>query len=134
MFAALFRDFGGNVALLDSRACIVAVNEAWKQFARDNGAPDGYVFQGQNYLSVCEAGAAKGEPGAASTVAGLVAVMSGAHREYQNVYPCHSPREKRWFRVKVQSLLPEVDGMLVSHILLKSAPAEEPEISPGELN
>ena len=43
-----------HAAIVDRSGTIVVVNKAWKRFARDNGADLGKVFEGANYLDVCE--------------------------------------------------------------------------------
>jgi len=43
-----------EAAIVESSGTIVAVNEAWKRFAKDNGAELGKVSEGANYLGVCD--------------------------------------------------------------------------------
>jgi hypothetical protein len=47
-----------HIAVLNGAGVIVAVNEAWREFARTNGADPGKVSEGSSYLEVC--GAATG--------------------------------------------------------------------------
>ena len=46
-----------HIAVLDGHGTIVAVNKAWRQFARESGYVGHDFGVGLNYLSVCEAGA-----------------------------------------------------------------------------
>ncbi len=43
-----------HIAVLDTQGVIIAVNEAWRRFAQDNGALHSEAYLGANYLTVCE--------------------------------------------------------------------------------
>jgi PAS domain-containing protein len=89
-----------HIAVLDDRGTIVAVNEAWKSFARSAGlaGPDGGL--GMNYLTVCERSAAA-SPDAARTAKALRDIIAGRRAEYRMEYPCESPDGLRWFQLRV---------------------------------
>jgi hypothetical protein len=89
-------------AIVDSSGAIVAVNKAWKRFAKDNGADLSKVSEGANYLDVCES--AKGEQShyAQSFGEGLRSVLSSREERFAMEYPCHSPTERRWFVGRVE--------------------------------
>jgi len=96
-----------HVAILDRSGTIVAVNEAWKHFAEDNGGDPNKVLVGANYLEVCE-GATGAQSGYAESFAeGLRAVLMDREERFAMEYPCHSPTERRWF---VGRVLPFSDG------------------------
>src|SRR5688572_21656955 len=50
-----------SIAVLDARGVVIAVNQAWIDFARRNGAAGDRFFVGANYLEVCERALAAGE-------------------------------------------------------------------------
>ncbi len=85
-----------NIAVLDSRGVIIAVNEAWRRFARENHGDGGAFYVGANYLTVCE-----GEETAAAALRGIQEVMRGERDDFTLEYPCHSPTEERWFLLRV---------------------------------
>ncbi|MEQ1683195.1 MAG: response regulator [Burkholderiaceae bacterium] len=87
-----------QLAILDERGTIIAVNRAWRNFAAANAANAERVLEGANYLEVCDA--AMGSPEAGATAAGLRAVMNGELPEFLLEYPCHSPHERRWFNAR----------------------------------
>jgi len=91
-----------HTAIVDSSGAIVAVNKAWKRFARDNGADLRRVSEGANYLDVCER--AKGEQSqyARSFGEGLRSVLSSREERFAMEYPCHSPTERRRFVGRVR--------------------------------
>ncbi len=85
-----------HIAIVDGAGAIVAVNRAWREFARTNGA-GGNVCEGANYLDVCDSAAGAGCEYAAAFADGVRAVLAGSRAEFALEYPCHSPTEKRWF-------------------------------------
>jgi hypothetical protein len=92
-----------HTAIVDRSGTIVAVNKAWKRFAKDNGVADlSKVSEGANYLDVCER--AKGEQShyAQSFGEGLRSVLSSREERFAMEYPCHSPTERRWFVGRVE--------------------------------
>jgi hypothetical protein len=92
-----------HTAIVDRSGTIVAVNKAWKRFAKDNGVADlSKVSEGANYLDVCER--AKGEQShyAQSFGEGLRSVLSSRGERFAMEYPCHSPTERRWFVGRVE--------------------------------
>ncbi len=86
-----------NVAVLDRGGTIVATNEAWRTFARNNGFEDDPGMVGTDYFSAAEAHAGEDAEG---ILAGLRAVMRGEESTFTAVYPCHSPTEERWFEMR----------------------------------
>lgn len=89
-----------SIAVLDAAGEIVAVNDAWKEFARSNGAREGESFVGANYLHVCErALAATGDRRLAEVTRKLRALLGGAGAAFSVEYDCHSPTEQRWFQI-----------------------------------
>ena len=106
-----------NIAVLDQRGIIVGVNEAWKRFARENGAPDAECYVGTNYFSVCECALDGDVDGTARAVLdGLGAVMRGEAGDFFIEYPCHSPSQERWFCLRATRVSRgSVIGIVVAH-------------------
>jgi len=106
-----------HIAVLDAKGVIVAVNNAWRRFAHENGLLEsGQDMVGANYLHACknafnqfygdEANAAR---------AGIEAVLAGELETFCFEYPCHSPTEQRWFYLNVSPLQGSQHGVVVSH-------------------
>jgi hypothetical protein len=91
-----------HTAIVDSSGAIVAVNKAWKRFARDNGAEMSKVSDGANYLDVCERATGEQSQYAQSFGDGLRSVLSSREEGFAMEYPCHSPTERRWFVGRVE--------------------------------
>jgi hypothetical protein len=83
--------------VVEGSGTIVAVNKAWRRFAADNGADPGEVSEGANYLGVCDGAGGELSEDARSFAAGLRSVLRGKEERFALEYPCHSPKERRWF-------------------------------------
>lgn len=115
--ASVLNSVDSHVAVLDAHGRIVAVNAAWRAFARDNGSPDLAANSiGLNYLEVCEAANLhdSGEE-ALAAAEGLRAVLALSVEHFELEYPCHSPTEQRWFQMTVTRLAGNTPGVVVNH-------------------
>jgi signal transduction histidine kinase len=89
-----------NICVLDITGTIVMVNRKWREFADANPpAPENYGV-GANYLAVCTAAIDDNYEDPSLFTEGIRAVCSGEHISYEQEYPCHSPTEQRWFRLR----------------------------------
>ncbi|MBA2663777.1 MAG: PAS domain S-box protein [Bradymonadaceae bacterium] len=106
---AVLNAMPAHIALLDSQANIVAVNEAWRRFAQGNGFAGDASGLGDNYLDAC-----RDSP---DVMQGIRDVLSGERPRFAMEYPCHAPGEKRWFRL-ITTPVVEADrqGALVMHV------------------
>jgi diguanylate cyclase (GGDEF)-like protein len=116
----------GVLDALESPTCavtsageIVAVNEAWREFATANGGNLEECGVGSNYLRACDQGAATpNESGGGARVArGLRAVLAGRLPTFQLEYPCHGPGAERWFSVRIAPAeIDDTHGAVISHV------------------
>ena len=90
-----------HLAVLDAAGTIVAVNAAWRDFARANGYVGDAGGLGENYLAICDAAAATGDPDAQAVAAAIRALVAGHDAPFMQEYPCHGPDARRWFAVRV---------------------------------
>ncbi len=93
-----------HVCVLDEQGTILAVNQAWRDFATANGAVASQVHEGASYTAVCQSPAdAHGPAVEALTAFGvlLAEVLAGQRQHFQMEYPCHSADEQRWFVARV---------------------------------
>ncbi len=105
-----------HIAILDEQGTIIAVNSTWNAFATSNDLATEFCGPGANYLRACDN--ARGECSEEARVVGegIRAVIAGLRPEFYLEYPCHSPREKRWFSVRITSF--EIDDrtrVVVTH-------------------
>ena len=97
-----------HVAVLDRQGCIVAVNQAWIRFGRENAAAVADAFVGVNYASVCEEAARAGDESARAMLRSLRSLLAGSEDRFAIDYACHSPGHRRWFQAKLTAFT--VDG------------------------
>jgi len=117
MQSGILNALPAHIALLDRRGVILAVNESWRRFAAANVLSSEDFFVGRNYLTVCDQATGECSEEAAGTAQGIRDVLEGTLPEFSLEYPCHSPTEKRWFRVMVTPLhSKEMEGAVVMHI------------------
>jgi diguanylate cyclase (GGDEF)-like protein len=102
--AAAFDALASEAAILDSDGVVVMVNEAWREFGRQNGA-SASCGVGSDYLGVCERSAADGDEIAGVVEAAVRAVLEGHAPRAALDYPCHSPAQERWFSLRAQPVL-----------------------------
>ncbi|OLN25044.1 putative two-component response regulator with GGDEF domain [Desulfovibrio sp. DV] len=81
-----------HIALIDASGDIILVNEAWRDFARDNGLAPELAGEGTNYLCACDNATEAG-----SFAAGIRQVLAGELEQFTMEYPCHAPHQPRWF-------------------------------------
>ncbi len=114
---AILNSVVDEIAVLDRAGVILAVNEPWQRFARENAQEPGTLvpstYVGSNYLAVCESSAGfKGE-GVVEACDGIRAVLDGRLSSFSLEYPCHSPQQQRWFNMSVTPLEDTAQGGVV---------------------
>ncbi|MEO7913411.1 MAG: response regulator, partial [Roseiflexaceae bacterium] len=113
---AVLRALTAEIAVLDPTGTIIAINDAWAQFARTHG--DSLLNTtgiGANYLEVCRRAADhSGDQEAALVLAGLRAILDGQQSRFTLEYSCQTPTEQLWF---VMNMTPLADhgGAVVAH-------------------
>ena len=114
---AILNALPAHIALIDPEGVILSINEAWRRFATANFLQSADCCVGRNYLSVCEKATGECSNEAHEVVLGLREVLAGRKQEFAIEYPCHSPTEKRWFRLMVTPLHEDRrEGAVVMHI------------------
>jgi len=126
-----------TICVLNETGTILAVNRAWKRFARANRrGPDHGIRvvsredegsgEGANYLEVCDRVVGQEAAEAAEFAEGIRAVLRGESELFSKEYACHSPGEKRWFIGKVTRFF--TDGfprVVIEHINISARKQSE---------
>lgn len=99
-FKAVINAIPDSFAVLSADGIILFVNEYWKSFAAKNGGGAG-TGPGSNYLDVCKKAAENGALEAIQFLQAFETLVQKGSSTFTLEYPCHSPVEKRWFRVRV---------------------------------
>ena len=101
-----------HIALIDPQGTVLAVNRAWQEFGRRNGALGGSEDSvGANYFQVC----ASADPHAQRARAGIEAVLAGRQALFEMEYPCHGGGEERTYHMRVSPLVGHRPGAVVLH-------------------
>ena len=111
--AAVLDSLAANIAVLDSKGFIVAVNLSWQTFAADNAMVGDDYGVGANYLDVCREAAP--DPKALQAIAGIKGVIDGHLSSFYLKYPCHRPSETRWFSMRASPLRKHPNPVVVAH-------------------
>ncbi len=106
-----------QIAVLDRQGVIIAVNNAWIRFGRENGLPEhNRHMLGLNYTDACKNGLGRFfSDEARSAYAGILAVLHGERAMFSLEYACHSDDRQRWFCMTVSPLQGPRYGAVVSH-------------------
>lgn len=123
-----------HIAVLDAQGVIVAVNSAWRRFAKENGLSESSQnLLGFNYLHICTNASNQpygDEASAAQT--GIAKVLAGEQETFHLEYPCHSPNQQRWFHMTVLPLQGSRRGVVVSHENITERKLMENELKASE--
>jgi PAS domain S-box-containing protein len=117
-----------HICVLDETGTIIAVNQAWRDFAEDNNpersgeALDGDTWrsrigEGANYVDVCRRSEDEHSSEAEEFAAGIEAVLKGECSLYSKEYPCHAPGTPRWFLGRVTRFFSSgIPRIVIEHI------------------
>ncbi len=91
------------LCVLDEDGRIIAVNRAWREFARANGGDERLLCEGADYLAVCAAAAGPACPVAGQVADAVRAALAGGCQSFSIEYECHAPEERRWFIMRLSA-------------------------------
>ena len=97
-----------HIAIIDEEGTILAVNQAWRDFAKANGGEDTKVNEGANYFLASDRATGLNSGEGKPFANGIRAVLSGRLAKFEMEYPCHSRDRVRWFIGRV-TLFPSSD-------------------------
>ena len=130
---AVLNSLGAYIAVLDREGRIVAVNEPWSTFVRENGAtPLAVIDVGANYLDASRAASIAGDPHATAAIQGIAGVLQGHRQQFSIEYPCHVPGGERWFLMHVTANATNSGGAIVAHTEITDRKAAEEALRASE--
>ncbi|MDD2659242.1 MAG: PAS domain S-box protein, partial [Methylococcales bacterium] len=132
--AGIIDSLNAHIAVLDAQGFIIAVNLAWRRFAKEN-CSGGFSLDvlGVNYLDVCKFDCNQTYADEANAVlTGIAAVLAGEREIFHLEYPCHSPAQQRWFHMTVLPLQGLRRGVVVSHENITERKIIENELKASE--
>ena len=92
-----------SIAVLNEIGEIIFVNKAWRDFGNDNPPTPANIYEGSNYLTVCD-NVIQGSADSAIaklTATGIRTVIKGEMQVFEIEYPCNSLTVERWFVLRV---------------------------------
>jgi len=112
---ALLDGIAAQTALLDENGNIIAVNKAWREFAKANDYEGDDFAVGANYLAVCDQAVGSCSDEANEVATELRKVLKGVQQHAVVGYPCHAPTEQRWFQCVIRAV--ETEGRRAAVIM-----------------
>ena len=113
----ILNSLNANICVVDGEGQIIAINEAWRDFARHNQAQDFKSFDiGASYFAACVCGSDSREyHDAQQAMAGLREILAGRVPLFEMEYPCHAQNQQRWFLMRVTPLRRAEGGAVIAH-------------------
>ncbi len=129
---AILDSISTQIAVLNNEGIIIAVNEAWQQFALANskvsGQPARHTQIGTSYLEICQDSHGKSSEGAAEARQGILDVLNRRLPGFNLDYPCHSPNQQRWFTLSVTPIVEKIPGVVITHIEITARKKAEEDL------
>jgi signal transduction histidine kinase len=114
--STIFTSLYGHVAAVDRDGVIIAVNESWTRFARENGGDPARASVGTSYLQVLRGAINRGDTDARRALEAVEAVLEGRARQAVLEYACPSGDAARWFEMAVEPFRRPQGGAIISHV------------------
>ena len=105
-----------NIAVINREGRIIAINDGWEQFEKENGTNPSLPCTGvgANYIEECARAAIKLGEEANVILNGLHAVLNRTAAAFRYEYNHHSPPVQRWFSMQVSPLARADGGAVIS--------------------
>lgn len=105
-----------HIAVINSKGDIISVNDAWREFAKNNGDTTlSRTAEGTNYFEVCMNSITNGDMVAAEALAGIKLVINKKSNLFMMEYPCHSSEDERWFLLRASMFRSGENLVVISH-------------------
>ena len=106
-----------QIAVVEENGNIIAVNNAWNDFALKNGVTSlDRAGIGSNYIAVSELAAEAGDGIAEKALKGFEQVSKKEIPFFEMEYPCHSLQEQRWFLLRIVNFADDSPKVVMMHI------------------
>jgi len=130
---AILNALPAHVAVLDARGTIVAVNDAWRRLAEEDGLVREAADVGADYLDACERAHVAFADKGPLIAKGVRSVLLGECAEFSFEYLSHSPARERWFRVMASPLdTGRRAGVVVLHVDITERKLAEAKLRESE--
>lgn len=99
-----------QIAILDEQSTIIAVNQAWRRFAEENGFVGNNSGIGSRYFDFV---IGFGDTGTAAAAQGFADVLRGQTATFRFLYPWISAGAQSWFELQVSRFTENGNGRLL---------------------
>ena len=136
---AVLNSVTAEIAVLDQKGIVTTVNEPWSRFAAGNYGTPGLNKQlagaGIHSLFSClsPGGFETSDDDALYACQGIQAVLDGQIPQFSLEHPCHSPKEKRWYKLTATPLHSAGGGVVVARINVSDAKIAEDRLRQSEM-
>ena len=133
--AAILNALPPNIALVNEKGKIMAVNASWKKFTNLNnlGLPNYGV--GYNYITIAEKATGVDKYSGIKMAKGIKDVIAGKKIDFMLEYRCDTGVEKRWFQAIVAPLNDKTQkGVVVLHTNITARKMAQESLAQSEAN
>lgn len=124
-----------HIAVIDHNGDLIAVNKAWKDFETANREASLHsISTGSNYFDVCKQAIEKGDTYAAKALTGIQSVLNKENEQFEMEYPCHTPKQKRWFLLNIINFGIDTSKVITSHVEITSRKLAEQSLQLSRSN
>ena len=128
---SVLNSLAAHIAVIDQTGTIVMVNEAWRNFAEENGANPETCSENSNYLKVCENSV---DQTIRDCHTALLEIIHGKRQNFRCEYPCNTlDGEARCFLMRAEPLRHADGGAVISHYDISERKLFESELRNSEL-
>jgi len=132
---AILNALPAQIALLNQKGKIIAVNESWRKFALQNNLGLPHFGVGYNYLAISEKATGMDKVSANKISQGIRNVIAGNKKIYSMEYDCGPLTEKRCFQVQVSPIADKSHkGVVILHMDITDRKLTEESLLRSEAN
>ena len=124
-----------HIAVIDHNGDLIAVNKAWKDFETANREASLHsISTGSNYFDVCKQAIEQGDTYAAKALTGIQSVLNKENKQFEMEYPCHTPKQQRWFLLNIINFGIDTSKVITSHVEITSRKLAEQSLQLSRSN
>jgi PAS domain S-box-containing protein len=133
--SSILNSLPAQVALLDSEGNIIAVNQTWKDFAKEIKLGSKNHGLGENYIAASASAVDSDQDIGKKMADGIKAVIEGSEKSFFIEYRCDSATEKRWFLARVApTVYGDERGAVIIHSNVTDRKLADEKIKASEAN
>lgn len=130
---AILNALPSHIALIDATGMILAVNYAWRCYARESAIHHPLFGMGQNYLTLCEQAKGVGAADARVSAAGLRRILNGEITHFSHEFANLMGTVPQWFLLTISRLGKDPrGGAIITHIDITERKATELALQESE--